>query len=1036
MAFTDLFIRKPVLATVVNLFILLLGVMAYQQLTVRQYPRSENAIITVNTVYAGAAAELVQGFVTIPLEREIASAEGIDFLESNSSQGSSSIVAHLKLNYDANVALTQITAKVNKIRNQLPGGSEDPTITISSDESTASMYLAFRSDTIEPNQITDYLAREVQPRLESISGVEQAQVRGARNFAMRIWLDPQRMAALGVTPAQLRQALTANNFQAAVGRTKGATVSVNLRADTDLHTVADFRQLIVRQQDNTVIRLHDIAEVVLGAEDYDTSVRVWGEPVIILAVSVLPNANVLDVIDLVRRQFADIQAQLPPGMSASIMYDKTRYIEEAIAEVRLTLVEALAIVTLVIYLFLGSLRALLIPVVTIPLSLIGAGLIMLLLGYSINLLTLLALVIAIGLVVDDAIIMAENIHRHVEEGVPVLPAAFRGARELATPVIAMTITLVAVYLPIGFIGGLTGSLFSEFAFTLAGAVLISGIIALTLSPMMCSRLFKPHAEQAQGLEQALDRAFESLRGLYQRWLHRALQRVPAVLVVSALVLASIYFMFAAARRELAPTEDEGLVIVQSAAPANTSPDQLLDYAGALTAAFRTAPEVDRVLQFNGGNSAMGGGGSTSVAVVVFKPRSERDKSQDELQAQLQRSVDGIAGFKSAVFTRPPMPGAGRGAAVQFVIGATEPAIAVYEVVQQFMDRVRDSGKFTFVDADLKFDLPQIMVHVDRDKAADLGIDMQQFGTDLAVMLGGNYVNRFSISGQSYKVIPQVARRYRLNPEQLGQFQVATRSGALVPASAFVSFERRVTPQSLKRFQQLNSATLSAVPVRGLSVGDALNYLAGLARDTLPRGYSVDYAGASRQYVNEGSSLIGAFFVAMLIIYLVLAAQFESFRDPLIMLVSVPMSVAGALLFLWQGFATINIYTQIGLITLIGLVSKHGILIVQFANQIQREQGLGRRQAVERAAGIRLRPILMTTAAMVLGVVPLLLASGAGAMARFDIGLVIATGMSIGTLFTLFVVPAMYSLLAQAHHHGAQRAAQPLEQAQAAPAQRG
>jgi len=1012
MWFTDSFVRKPVLATVVNLFIVLLGMMAYQQLTVRQYPKSESAIITVNTVYVGASAELVQGFVTIPLEREIASAEGIDFLESNSSQGVSSIVAHLKLNYDSNIALTQVTSKVNKIRNQLPAGSEDPTITVSTDESTSSMYWAFLSDALEPNRVTDYIVREVQPRLESISGVDQAQIRGARNFAMRIWLNPERMAAQGISPAEVRRALTANNFQAAVGRTKGAGVAVNLRTDTDLHTVDDFRQLIVKQEQDAVVRLGDIAQVVLGAEDYDSSVRVGEQAALMLGISVLPSANVLEVIGEVRKVFPEIAAQLPPGISASIIYDKTRYIEDAISEVRLTLVEALAIVTMVVYLFLGSVRALAVPVVTIPLSLIGAGAIMLALGYSINLLTLLALVIAIGLVVDDAIIMAENIHRHVEKGMPVVEAAIRGARELARPVIAMTITLVAVYLPIGFIGGLTGSLFSEFAFTLAGAVLISGTVALTLSPMMCSRLFKPHENDAHGLEQMLDQAFERLRRLYQRLLHRVLDFRPLAVAFSVFVLASIYFMFAGATHELAPIEDEGLVLVQSIAPANTSADQVSRYSEALAQEIHGFPELDFMFQFIGGNSLIGGGTSVALTGLVFKPLKEREKSQEELKELVQQKVDRIPGFKSVAFTRSPMPGAGRGVAVQFVIGSTDPQFAVYQVLQRFMDLMRDSGKFSFIDTDLKFDFPQITIQIDRDKAADLGIDMQQLGTDLGVMLGGNYVNRFSIGGQSYKVIPQVERRYRLNPDQLGQFQVATRSGKLVPVSSLVTFDQSVTPQFLKRFQQLNAATVNAVPIPGFSVGDALNWLKNLAGTALPRGYSVDYAGASRQYVQEGTSLIGAFFIAMLIIYLVLAAQFESFRDPLIMLISVPMSVAGALLFLWQGFATINIYTQIGLITLIGLISKHGILIVQFANQIPIGEGLDPRAAVEKAAGIRLRPILMTTAAMVLGVVPLLLAGGAGAKARFDIGLVIASGMSIGTVFTLFIVPAIYSLMAR------------------------
>ncbi len=1027
MQFTDTFIRKPVLATVVSLMILLVGSMSFQQLSVRQYPKSESAVITVSTAYVGADADLVQGFVTTPLEREIASADGIDFLESTSAQGRSTIVARLKLNFDSNVALTQITSKVNKIRNQLPSESEVPTITLGTSESTASMYWGFQSKTLARNQITDYIAREVQPRLESISGVEKADIRGARNFAMRIWLDPERMAALNITPSQVREALTSNNYQAAVGSTKGAVVAFNLSAATGLHSEEEFRQLIVKQERGSVVRLRDISRVELGSEDYSSEVLLSGEPAVMLAISVLPNANVLEVIQRARDIFPDIKAQLPPELSARVMYDKTRNIDDSISEVKLTLVQGLAIVTLVIYLFLGSLRTLLIPIVTIPLSLIGAGAIMLLLGYSINLLSLLALVIAIGLVVDDAIIITENIHRHVEEGLPVRDAAFLGARELATPVIAMTITLVAVYLPIGFMGGLTGSLFREFVFTLAGAVLISGIIALTLSPMMCSKLLKPHSENAHDLEHSLDVAFDRFRRVYQRILHRVLNHLVSAMVFSLLVLVGIWYMFTSAQHELVPTEYEGLVFVQSRAPPNTSSDQLSKYAESLNDAYFRLPGVGRVFQFNGGISSQGGGGGTTAfSGVIFKPNDEGEQSQLSLQKMIQDEVNKVPGLKSAAFSRPAMPGAGRGVAIQFVIGSTEPAFAVYEVVQDFVSLVRDSGMFAYADMDLKFDSPQMRIHIDRDRAADLGIDMRQLGSDLAIMLGGNYVNRFSLNGRSYKVIPQVERRFRLNPEQLSQFQVATASGALVPASSVVSFEQVVMPQALKRFQQMNSATLSAVPMPGISVGEALTHLQHLAKQSLPRGYNIDYAGSSRQYMQEGSSLIGAFFIAMLIIFLVLAAQFESFRDPLIMLVSVPMSVAGALLFLWGGFATINIYTQIGLITLIGLISKHGILIVQFANHLQIEEGLGKREAVERAAGIRLRPILMTTAAMVLGVVPLLLASGAGAVARFDIGLVIASGMSIGTLFTLFIVPAMYLLLAMDHSAATNQQGQPAD----------
>ena len=1014
MNFTDVFIRRPVLAIVVSLLILLVGVRSLTLLNVSQYPKSETAVVYVTTTYAGADAELIKGFITTPLEREIASADGIDYLESSSMQGASAITARLELNYPPYDALTQITSKVNRIRADLPEGSEDPVIEVAIGETTSAMYMSFNSTTRPANQITDYLVRVVQPKIEAVAGVQQAAILGGRNFAMRVWLNPARMHALGVTPLDVRQALIANNYQAAVGRTKGDAIAINFNASTDLHTAEEFKRLVVADRDGATIRLEDVGTVVLGAEDYDTSVAFNGEFATFLAIDVLPTANALDVVREIRALFPEIEAQVPGDVDARISYDTTRYIEDAINEVIKTLTEAAIIVMAVIFLFLGSVRSVAIPIVAIPLSLIGAAGIMFALGYSINLLTLLAMVLAIGLVVDDAIIVVENIQRHIENGMPARDAAFVGARELAVPVIAMTITLFAVYAPIGFSGGLTGSLFREFAFTLAGAVIISGVVALTLSPMMCSQLLGAE-DRARGLTRVLDAGFERLRGAYHAILARTLDYVPVTLTFAALVLGSIYFMFVTAERELAPIEDQGIVLVMSTAAANTSPEQLTRYTRALTESYKQFPETDQSFLFNG---SLGSGpaalNNMALSGIVLTPWSERERTQMEVMPEVQQAADRIAGLQSVAFPLAPMPGAGGGLPVQFVVGSTEPPAAIYDVAQQLLGAAWESGLFVFADVDMKYDRPQTEITIDRDKAANLGIDMQQLGAELELMLGGRYVNRFSIDGRSYKVIPQVERRYRLNPGQVGSFPVTTASGHMIPLSSILSFETSVQPQELRRFQQLNSATISGVPRPGVAVGTALEFLRAKGEELAPRGYSFDYAGSSRQYIEEGSSMIVTFFFAIVVIYLVLAAQFESFRDPLIMLVSVPMSIAGALVFLTLGFATVNIYTQVGLITLIGLISKHGILIVQFANQLQEKEGLAKRAAIEQAAAIRLRPVLMTTGAMVLGVVPLLLASGAGAVSRFNLGLVIASGMSIGTLFTIFVVPAVYLVLARDH----------------------
>ena len=1013
MRFTDIFIRRPVLATVISLWILLIGLRSLQILTVREYPQMSNAQITVTTIYPGASAALVKGFITTPLESAIAEASGIDYLESTSVDGVSTITANLVLNYDPSKALSEVTTKVNSVRNQLPPAAQIPVLDIRVGQTTDDMYIGFYSDVLRSNQITDYLIRVVQPKFATVPGVKKAEVLGAHRFALRIWLKPARMAALGMTGADVRNVLEANNYLAGVGQTKGSMISVSFAASTDLHAAEEFSNLIVKHNGNAIVHLHDIADVELGSENYDTDVRFNGKSATFIGIQVAPDANSIDVIKAVRDRLPDIRAQLPTGLQVDIPYDSTRYINDAIHEVVKTLVEALLIVIVVIFLFLGSFRAVMIPVVAMPLSLIGAGMIMLALGFSINLLTLLAMVLAIGLVVDDAIIVVENIERHLRAGMQPFDAAIVGARELGSPVIAMTITLVAVYAPIGFVGGLTGTLFTEFAFTLAGAVLVSGVIALTLSPMMCSKLLE--REEKSRFVHFLHTRFERLRHRYQRSLHNSLNYRPVTFVFAAVVLVSCFFLFQETRKELAPEEDQGIILALAHAAADANLDQTKLFSGQITRTFQGFPETGAIFQIDG---TSGGGaaatGNSAIAGMVLKPWSERGRSQMELLPMVQQQLNHISGLQIAAFSRPPLPGPGGGLPVQFVIGTTQPKLQLDAVAQELVRRARASSLFLFADSDLKYDKPQVQIDIDRPRAAELGLDMREVGEDLATMLGGNYVNYFSIEGRSYRVIAQVQRNSRLNPSQLNQYYVRAADGQMLPLSTIITLHSRVIPEQLKRFQQLNAATLSAVPAPGVALGEALDYLKTQARQVMPRGYSIDYAGQSRQYVQTGSTLIVTFFFAIVIIFLVLSAQFESFRDPLIMLVSVPMSIAGALIFLTLGFASVNIYTEVGLITLIGLISKHGILIVQFANQLQIQEGLDKREAIEQAAAIRLRPILMTTSAMVVGVLPLLLATGPGAVSRFDMGLVIASGMSIGTLFTLYVVPAIYMALAKVH----------------------
>src|SRR4051794_4142991 len=1005
MKFTDLFVKRPVLAMVVNLVILIAGLQAIRSLSVRQYPRSDIAVVQITTVYVGANADLVRGFVTTPIERVVASADGIDYMESTSAQGLSTIQVHLKINYDTTAALTQVQAKVAQVRNDLPPDAQIPVIDLqTADTQFAAMYIGFSSADLDQNQITDYLTRVVQPKLSAISGVQRADILGNRTFAMRLWLKPQEMAARGVSPSDVHDALAKNNYLSALGSTKGSMVSVNLVANTDLRTPEEFRQMVIKENNGIVVRLGEIADVQLGAENYDQDVRFNGESATFMGVWVLPTANTLDVIAKVREALPQIQQQLPAGMKVGVPYDSTEYIHDAIGEVLRTLTETLLIVVVVIFLFLGSFRSVLIPVVAIPISLVGAVFLMMVAGFTINLLTLLAIVLSVGLVVDDAIVMVENVERHLQMGKSPVKAATDAARELVGPIIAMTITLAAVYAPIGIQGGLTGALFREFAFTLAGAVIVSGIVALTLSPMMGSKLLRPGAS-GRGFAGIINRRFEKVRQWYARTLGGTLQYRPVVLALWAIVVLVMVPFYMFSQRELAPAEDQGVVFGVIQASPNSTIDQTNLFTTQVYDVYKSFPESQSVFQITQPTGGFGG--------MVTKPWSERKKTTQQLLLESTKPLSQIAGIRVIPLTPPALPGGGN-FPVDFVIASPGEPEQLVAFANQLVKKAMTSGIFIYADSDLKFDQPQTEVVFDRDKLRSQGVDLSQAGQDLSTLLGGNYVNRFSIQGHSYKVIPQVKRAERLTPDQLSQIYVTGSQNKLVPLSTFASLKTTTEPRQLNKFQQLNAVRIQGVIPPGVPLDKALSVLEDEAKAVLPQGFTVDYAGESRQLRVEGSKFLGTFLLSGILIYLVLAAQFESFRDPFIILAgSVPLALSGALLFSFVGFTTLNIYSQVGLITLVGLVSKNGILIVEFANHLQ-ERGHTKLEAVTEAAATRLRPILMTTAATVFGHLPLVFASGPGAGARNSIGIMLVSGMIIGTAFTLFVVPSIYMLVAKRH----------------------
>lgn len=1014
MNFTDIFIRRPVLAVVISLVIIIAGLQAITSVNVRQYPRSENSTVTVTTVYVGASAELVRGFITTPLERAIAAADGIDYLQSQSAQGVSTISVRLKLNYDATKALAEISSKVDQVRADLPPEAEVPIINIeSADSKFAAAYLSFTSDILKQNEITDYLTRAIQPRLSALAGVQRAEILGGRTFAMRIWLKPDRMAAYNITPVQVRQALAANNYLAALGRTKGSLIQVNITADTNLSSIQEFKRLIVHQQDGASIRIEDIGDVVLGAEDYDAEVKFSGKTAVFMGIWPLPNANSLDVIKLVKDEMEAIQRDLPSGMQARIAYDSTDYINNAIHEVLKTLGDTMLIVVVIIFLFMGSFRSVFIPVITIPLSLIGSVFLMQVFGFTINLLTLLAIVLSVGLVVDDAIIVVENVERHIRKGLKPFDAAIVAARELVGPIIAMTITLAAVYAPIGLQGGLTGALFREFAFTLAGAVTISGIVALTLSPMMSAKLLKPGLAE-HGLTGRINRGFERIKGLYGRWLDQTLKTRPAVYLVWIVISLLAIPMFRMSPVELAPAEDQGVIFGILDAAANSTLDQTSQYAAAANQIFLSEPETKFTFQMTMPSSGFGG--------MVLKPWSERQRTVFEILPEVQQKLATIPGVRMFPVIRPSLPGGGQ-FPVEFVLASTAEPEQILEFAKALQMKAMASGKFAFPPLiDMKIDQPQSELIIDRDRVADLGLNLQQVGADIGSMLGGNFVNRFDIAGRSYKVIPQIQRSNRLNPEQLRNIYITGPDGQMVPLSSVATIRNSTTARSMNRFQQLNAVTISGVSV--VPLDDALRFLEDEAAKILPQGYVLDYTGESRQLRTEGNRFLPAFGLAVVLIFLALAAQFNSFRDPFVILAgSVPLAIFGALIFtflkipnpnipFWTNgwTTTLNIYSQVGLITLVGLVAKNGILIVEFSNKLQ-EQGHSKLEAVRAASLTRLRPILMTSCATAAGHFPLTLVTGAGAAARNSIGLVLVGGIVIGTLFTLFVVPSIYMLIA-------------------------
>lgn len=1008
MRFTDVFIKRPVLAVSISFLIALLGIQAIFKMQVREYPEMTNTVVTVTTSYYGASADLIQGFITQPLEQAVAQADNIDFMTSQSVMGQSTITVTMKLNTDPNAALSDILAKTNSVRSQLPKEAEDPTVTMSTGSTTAVLYIGFTSDELVSSQITDYLERVVNPQLFTVNGVSKVDLYGGMKYALRIWLDPARMAAINMTATDVMGVLNANNFQSAAGQATGEFVLYNGSANTQVSDVEELENLVVRTNDGEVVRLSDIAKVTLDKSHDVYRASANGQEAVVAAINAAPSANPINIAADVLELLPQLEKNLPSNIKMNVMYDSTIAINESIHEVIKTILEAALIVLVVITLFLGSFRAVIIPIVTIPLSLIGVAMVMQAMGFSWNLMTLLAMVLAIGLVVDDAIVVLENVDRHIKLGETPFRAAIIGTREIAVPVIAMTLTLGAVYAPIAMMGGITGSLFKEFALTLAGSVFVSGIVALTLSPMMCSKMLVAN-EEPNRFEKKVHHILDNMSGRYERMLNVIMTRRPVIIAFAVIVFASLPLLFKFIPSELAPSEDKGVIMLMGTAPSNANLDYMQNTMNDVNTILSNQPEVSFAQVFTGVPNA-----NQAFGIASMVPWSQREASQAEVTKRVGTLVQDVPGMAVTAFQMPELPGAGSGLPIQFVITTPNSFESLFQIATEVLTGVKGSPLFVYSDLDLNFDSATMKINIDKNKAGAYGVTMQDIGITLSTMMADGYVNRIDLNGRSYEVIPQVERKYRLNPESMNNYYVRSASGEAVPLGSLISIDVIAEPRSLPHFNQLNSATVGAVPTPGVAMGDAINWFEDVANNKLPSGYNHDYMGEARQYVTEGSALYATFGLALAIIFLVLAIQFESIRDPLVIMVSVPLAICGALIALAWGAASMNIYSQVGLITLVGLITKHGILICEVAKEEQLHHQKSKMAAVTEAAKVRLRPILMTTAAMIAGLIPLLYATGAGAAQRFSIGIVIVAGLAIGTLFTLFVLPVIYSYLASEH----------------------
>lgn len=1004
-SFTDIFIKHPVLAVVVNLVIVLVGARALFNLPVQQFPSVESSSVIITTVYTGASAETVRGFLTTPIERSVSAISGVDYVESQSRAGLSTVTVRLKLDHNSTDALAEVTARLQQVRSELPAEAEPPVVEVQrADRPYATFYLGFTSPDRSVPELTDWLSRTLQPQLSTLEGVQRVSYEGAQPLAMRVWIDPDRLAARNLSPGDVHDALRRNNYLAAVGQTKGNLVQVNLLANTDLRAVDEFENLIVADRDGALVRLSDVARVELGSEEAAMVAKYNGQQSVYLGVWPLPGSNEIEVAQHLRDEMERIEPTLPADIEMKLVWDGTMFMRSALEEITKTLGETVLIVAIVVFLFMGSIRTALVPLVAMPVSLVGAAVVMMAAGFSLNLLTILAIVLSVGLVVDDAIVVVENVERHIREGKTRIEAALAGARELAGPIVAMTITLATVYTPIAFQGGLTGSLFLEFAITLAAAVVVSGIVALTLSPVMSSRFVHEHGHEGK-LTAIVNRGFDAVRRRYEKLLDGALSMRWGIVAMAVLVTLAAWPLFMYSRQELAPVEDQSHISLFFEA----SPDSSLvatdrdsqHVVNALTA----FPEADFMWSLT---AAWGGFGG-----LVAKDWKERDRSTEQMYGDVYGAVSQVPGLRVYPRLDPPLPTPGQ-YDVEMIVQNEQSIEELLATTQAVLNAGWASGKFLYVDTDLKIDLPQARVVLDRERLADLGLDLAGVGRELGTLLGGAYVNRFNYFDRSYKVIPQIGDKDRATLDPLLDLKIKTPSGALVPVSTFMHIESETGPRTLNRFAQRNSARIFGGVQPGVTKEEGLRVLEDAAKKAGGENVLIDYAGESRQIRHEGAALTATLGFALILIYLVLAAQFQSFRDPLIVLLgSVPLAISGALVFTFLDMTTINIYSQVGLITLVGLIAKNGILIVEFANTLQ-ERGIEKVAALREASLTRLRPVLMTSAATVFGHFPLVLVSGPGAEARNSIGIVLVTGMIVGTLFTLFVVPVFYTLIAADH----------------------